>query len=723
MHSLAAPLPLFVIQAILIVVVSRLLGVGARRLGQPLVVAEIVAGILLGPSLLGWISPKALQFLFPASSLQLLGLTSQVGLVLFMFLIGLELDPRLLRGRGHTSVAISHSSIVAPFALGGLVAYAFYGELAPKGVSFTAFFLFMGAAMSITAFPVLARILVERRLLRSRVGVVAIACAAVDDVTAWCILAFVVSVARATGAVGAIRTVVLALAYIAVMLWVVRPLLRRWADRTKLGLTQNLVAGTLVLLLLSSWVTELIGIHALFGAFLFGTILPKESGFAPALAEKFEDLVVVLLLPLFFAYSGLRTEIGLLDSAASWMTCGLIVLAACAGKFGGSAIAARITGLPWREASAIGILMNTRGLMELIVLNVGLDLGVISPKLFAMMVIMALVTTFVTTPLLAWIYPASEMLRELADEGAGPPSVSVALRTRFTVLTCIAFERSGPALVTLAAALAGRDERRGRLYALRLVPPANRASFVLEQQSEIEAAASGALAPAMARAAELAVPVRPLAFVSSEPAQDICDVADVKQADVVLLGWHKPLFGAAMLSGTVHDVMDHARSHVAVLVDRGLKQVGRVLVPFVGTEHDKAALALARRIAENTGAHVTVLHVIAKPDAPGDSHVDDHVKETFREEGGHAYDVALKLVPHTEPSRAVLDEAANGHDVVIIGIGRQWGLEHRSFGLQAEAILSRAPISVLVVRAGAPATEPLAEDEKSRVRDRFVTAP
>lgn len=721
MHSLAAPLPLFVIQAILIVVLSRVLGVGARRLGQPLVVAEIVAGILLGPSLLGWASPGALRFLFPPASLQLLALTSQVGLVLFMFLIGLELDPKLLRGRGHTSVAISHSSIVLPFALGGLVAYVFYADLAPRGVSFTAFFLFMGAAMSITAFPVLARILVERRMLRTRVGAIAIACAAVDDVTAWCILAFVVSVARATGVVGAFRTVALALGYIAIMFWIVRPALHRWADRTKLGLTQNLIAGTIVLLLLSSWITELIGIHALFGAFLFGAILPKESGFAQALAEKFEDLVVVLLLPLFFAYSGLRTQIGLLDTAASWGTCGLIVLSACIGKFGGSAVAARVTGLSWREASAIGILMNTRGLMELIVLNVGLDLGVISPKLFAMMVIMALVTTFVTTPLLQWIYPASEMLRELADEEVAPVSVSA----RFTVLTCIAFERSGPALVTLAAALAGRDERRGRLYALRLVPAGNRASFVLEQQTELEAAATGALAPALARAAELAVPVRPLAFVSSEPAQDICDVADVKQADVVVLGWHKPLFGAAMLSGTVHDVMNGARSHVAVLVDRGLKKVGRVLVPYLGSEHDKAALALAKRIAENTGAHVTVLHVVSKPDVAGagESQVDERVRETFREEGANAYDVELKIVPHAEPSRAVLEEAANGHDLVLIGIGRLWGLEHRSFGLQAEAILSRAPTSVLVVRAGAHVTEPLGEDEKSRVRDRFVTAP
>lgn len=211
MHSiLHAPLPLFVAQAVLIIVVSRVLGVGAKRLGQPLVIAEIVAGILLGPSLLGWLFPAFSAAIFPASSMPLLGLTSQVGLVLFMFLIGLELDPALLKGRGHASVAISHSSIVLPFALGGLLAYRLKDDLAPPGVRFWPFLLFMGAAMSITAFPVLARILVERRLLRSRIGAVTIACAAVDDVTAWCILAFVVSVARSSGISDALRTLGLA---------------------------------------------------------------------------------------------------------------------------------------------------------------------------------------------------------------------------------------------------------------------------------------------------------------------------------------------------------------------------------------------------------------------------------------------------------------------------------------------------------------------------------
>jgi Kef-type K+ transport system membrane component KefB len=370
------------------------------KIHQPRVVGEMVAGILLGPSLLGAVAPSVEAALFPATSFGPLNLISQIGLILFMCLIGLKLDPSLLRGRLRTSVAISHASIVLPFVLGGVIAVAFYARLAPPNVTLTPFLLFMGVAMSITAFPVLARILVELRMLHSRPGAITISCAAVDDVTAWCILALVVSIARSAGLGGAVQTLVVALLYIAVMVAVVRPYLARLDDWVGAPLTQESFAVILLGVLASSWVTELIGIHALFGAFLFGAIMPRRGRLADALVEKIEDIVVVLLLPLFFAYSGLRTEIGLLDSAGDWLICGVIIVAACAGKFGGSAIAARLTGLSWREASVIGVLMNTRGLMELIVLNLGLDLGVISTRLFTMMVVMALVTTFMTTPLI-----------------------------------------------------------------------------------------------------------------------------------------------------------------------------------------------------------------------------------------------------------------------------------------------------------------------------------
>jgi K+:H+ antiporter len=408
MHALAHnALTLLIVQFLVIIGVSRLIGQGARWMGQPLVIAEVLAGILLGPSLLGWLAPGAMEWLFPANSMPVLKMLSQVGLILFMFLIGLELDPKLLKGRGHASVVISHTSILVPFGLGAGAALWLYPRLSEPSVPFSSFVLFMGVAMSITAFPVLARILTERRLMSSRVGAMTITCAAVDDVTAWCLLAFVVSIVRASDLMHAGLTTVLAMLYIAFMLGLVRPFLARLGARVanKEGLNQNGVALTLMMLLASAWATELIGIHALFGAFMMGAVIPKEGGLAQALAEKLEDVAVVLLLPLFFAFSGLRTQIGLLSTSDHWVMCGLIILLACVGKFGGSAVAARLTGMRWREAGALGILMNTRGLMELIVLNIGLDLGVISPTLFTMMVVMALVTTFMTTPLLRWIYP------------------------------------------------------------------------------------------------------------------------------------------------------------------------------------------------------------------------------------------------------------------------------------------------------------------------------
>ena len=400
-HLIHDPLTRFIAQVVAITLLSRAIGSIARRLGQPLVMAEMIGGIVLGPSLLGWAAPEISAVLFTPDSLSVLRLVSQFGLVFFMFLVGLELDPAHYRGTNKASVLISQSGIVVPFVLGGILALWMYPRFGSASTSRLAFVLFTGAAMSVTAFPVLARILTEQRLLGTRVGVIAIACAAIDDVTAWCMLAFIVAVARHDDVSGAVLTTAAALGYIGLMIGVVRPLLARFAARVSApdAMPKNVVAIVVVIVLLSSWATELIGIHALFGGFLAGVIMPKEQGFARALGRRLEDLVVVVFLPLFFAYSGLRTQIGLLSGTGDWAVCGLIILVACAGKFGGCAIAARATGFAWREASAIGLLMNTRGLMELIVLNIGLELGVISPIVFSMMVIMALVTTLMAAPL------------------------------------------------------------------------------------------------------------------------------------------------------------------------------------------------------------------------------------------------------------------------------------------------------------------------------------
>lgn len=696
------PLARFIVQAIAIVGLSRLMGLAARRIRQPMVIAEIAAGIALGPSLLGWLAPQVKEAIFPASSMGLLGVLSQVGLILFMFLVGLELDPKLLKGRAHTSVAISHTSIIMPFALGGLLSYYLYPRLSSPSVRFSSFTLFMGVAMSITAFPVLARILVERRLLRTRVGAVTIACAAVDDVTAWCVLAFVVAIARSSGLPGAVRTTLLALAYIGVMFVVVRPLLKRLAERTttREGLSQHAVAAVLIGVLVSSWITDLIGIHALFGAFAFGAIIPKDGGLARALAERLEDLVVILLLPLFFAYSGLRTQIGLLDTWGAWGMCLMIVLVACAGKLGGSVAAARLTGLSWRESGALGILMNTRGLMELVVLNIGLDIGVISPALFTMMVLMALVTTFMTSPALEWVYPLSELSKDLVE--AAPAQVTPRPAAGYTVLACVSFDRSGPGMATLAAALLGDDERN-RFYALRLVPPAERASFVLDQHHAPDDGA--ALRPLVERAEALKLRVRPLSFVSAQPADDICSVAGVKRASLVLLGWHKPLIGNTALGGTVHDVMRRAASDVGVLIDRGLGRVERILVPYLGSAHDRAALAAARRIVQHTGATATVLHVVS-PSRGGKLGAEKKVEEVFEEKTrGLSAQVTFKVVESDSRVTAVVEESRNDYDLVVIGVGQSWGLEHRLFGAKAEVIIAQCPVSLLVLRQGSAAGE------------------
>jgi Kef-type K+ transport system membrane component KefB len=398
------------IQIIVILVTARAVGWVFRKIHQPQVVGEMLAGILLGPSLLGWLAPQASLVLFPPSSLGFLSTLSQIGLLVFMFLVGLELNPRLIRDRGHTAVITSHASILIPFLLGGILALYLYPRLSDSSVPFTHFALFIGTAMSITAFPVLARILTERKLLRTPIGGIAIACAAIDDVTAWCILAGVVLLVRATNAGSSLWLMIFgSIAYIGVMLVVARRALAglevRYQQRG--AISKEMVAVILLIVFASGLATEWLGIHALFGAFIAGVVMPKHQGFVRALTDKLEDFTVVLLLPLFFAATGLRTSIGLVSGAEMWSYCALIILVAVVGKFGGATVAGRASGMKWPEATALGVLMNTRGLVELVVLNIGLDIGVISPALFAMMVIMALVTTFMTTPLLELVYPTS----------------------------------------------------------------------------------------------------------------------------------------------------------------------------------------------------------------------------------------------------------------------------------------------------------------------------
>jgi Kef-type K+ transport system membrane component KefB len=384
-----------------ITITARVMGWLFARVNQPAVIGEVVGGILLGPSLLGRVAPDAAAVVLPQDAAPILGVISQLGVILYMFLVGLELDLAVLTTRARATIAIANAGIIVPFALGVALAWAIDDTYAPAGIARLPFALFMGVSMSITAFPVLARILGDHRLQRTPMGVMALTCAAIGDATAWCLLALVVGVTSATAG-GAVMTIGFTAVYVALMLTAGRALMNRVVPRLDRAITvgEQSLAMVLVAVLLSAVATEFIGVHAIFGAFLLGAIVPHHSATARHVREKIEDVVRVLLLPAFFAFTGLRTEIGLLQGLDDWLMCLLIIAIATAGKFGGATLAARWSGLDWRDSAALGILMNTRGLVELIVLNIGHDLGVLTPRLFTMLVIMALVTTTMTSPIL-----------------------------------------------------------------------------------------------------------------------------------------------------------------------------------------------------------------------------------------------------------------------------------------------------------------------------------
>jgi Kef-type K+ transport system membrane component KefB len=397
---LAVEFRTLLLQIVVICGAARAIGWVFAKLHQPRVLGEILAGILLGPSLLGWLAPSASAFLFPIDGLGPLFFLSQIGLVLFMFQVGTELDVREVRKMGRAVVLTSNVSVLVPFLLGAALALFLYPRLSSPTVPASTFAIFLGTAMSITAFPVLARILAERDLLQTRVGSIALACAAVDDVTAWCLLAFLVIKVHAGAGAPLLLTLVGVAIYIASMIGVVRPLLARAPALKGPAISADTLALILLFAFFSAWTTDCLGVHALFGAFLAGVILPKSANLATTLVQKLEAVNTVLLLPLFFAFTGLRTSVRLLSGGTLWAYCVLIILVAVLGKLIGSVVSVRSAGVSWHEALSIGVLLNTRGLIELIILNVGLDLGVISPLLFSMMVIMALVTTFMATPIL-----------------------------------------------------------------------------------------------------------------------------------------------------------------------------------------------------------------------------------------------------------------------------------------------------------------------------------
>ena len=590
---------------VFVIAAARTLGLLFRFIHQPPVVGEMIAGILLGPSLLGHVAPHFAAYILPQSIAPLLNVIAQVGVILYMFLVGLELDISGLRGRAHSTIAISHASIVAPFLLGAVLALALYPHLATRDVSFTAFSLFLGISMSVTAFPVLARILSDRGINKTRLGTLTLACAAIDDVSAWCLLAFVVSVTQAHAG-SALPTLLLAFGYIAAMLLIARPLIVRITTfiDSKGSLSQGSLAFVLLAILLSSLATESIGIHSIFGAFVLGAIIPHRSSLARDIAGKLEDFVIVFLLPAFFAFTGLRTQIGLVSGARQWMFFGLIILVASAGKFGGSALAARFSGLNWRDASALGILMNTRGLMELIVLNIGLELHVISPALFAMLVLMALTTTFITTPILHFVAPRAELDEEFA------PLAKAASNVRAGTLVPVSNPNTLPNLVDVALSLTAEEGPPPLVLSLVRGSAASlRSGF--RGARELPPSRSPLLSAALDTAWARGKSITPRAIWTTDPARDIVLAAERAQVRWLVLESRRSLFHRYPKTSVVNKVLELAAPlalQVAVIPQsEEPPAAGPVTCLFEAGKDGNAAFELAAEIAQARGQNPRVI--------------------------------------------------------------------------------------------------------------------
>ena len=535
-HNLKHPLAILLAQIITIIIIARFFGWIFRKIGQPSVIGEIIAGIVLGPSVIGYYFPEFSASLFPKESLGNLQFLSQIGLILFMYVIGMELDLKVLKNKANEAVVISHASIVFPFALGIGLAYFVYYKFAPQGIEFLSFSLFMGIAMSITAFPVLARIVQERGIHKTRLGTIVITCAAADDITAWCLLAAVIAIVKAGTFTSSLYVIALAAVYVLAMLFIVKPFFKKIGDlySKNQNLSKPVVAIFFLTLILSSYATEVIGIHALFGAFMTGAIMPDIVKFRNIFIEKVEDVAVILLLPLFFVFTGLRTQIGLINDPYLWKITGFIILVAVVGKFVGSALAAKFVGQSWKDSLTIGALMNTRGLMELVVLNIGYDLGVLTSEIFTMMVIMALVTTFMTGPALDLINFAfkSKPIKHIDDE------LEI---NKFKILVSFGNFEKGKSLLKLANSLIKKEKENATITAMHLSISDEMHGFNLEEYE------NETFKPLLEESKLLDQEIKTIFKATTDIENDIAEVANNGEYDLLLVGLGKSIFEGTLL--------------------------------------------------------------------------------------------------------------------------------------------------------------------------------
>ena len=730
---------LILIEILVVIGGSRLVGWAFRSIDQPLVIGEIVAGIALGPSLLGWLAPDLSALLFPIAAIPFLNVLSQIGLIFFMFLIGLELDPKYLRGNLKTAVVTSGVSILVPFSLAGILALLIYPILSNNSVSFTAFALFLGAAMSITAFPVLARIITENNLQNTRLGTLALTCAAVDDVTAWCLLALAIAVTRTNSMAGAIPIIIYSAFYIGAMLTLGRWLLKFLANYYDLTgkLSQLMLAGIYMAVVASALITEAIGIHLIFGAFLIGAAMPKNPRLVREIAQKTVDFVLIFLLPIFFAYSGLKTQVGLLNSPDLWLLCAAILGVAIVGKYFGTYYAARSCQIDRQEASALGWLMNTRGLTELIVLNIGLDLGVISPILFTMLVIMALVTTFMTSPLLEWTYPkksirlhsqsepdlafATEDLTLPRSPEIEPDRPAKLLPSDYRILVPVANPNTQTGLLQLAASIAQNMHQAAIVNPLSLIEleedylfqstpfEANRlVDRRLRQLGEL----INTLEPAASRSL-----FQPIVQIGYDVSQKTAVIAALDRANLVLLGWHRPTFTNNRLGGRVGKMLGTTPADVAVFIDT-YREPARdsypsssiaqpppprtqtyrtILVPYTANHHDDLAVEIALRMLWNDRQRELELIRINSPETNTgkfSTELDNLLANLPTEMSAR---IKTSTLATTDPI-AKIAEISHRVDLTITGIGSSWGRRKPLLDNYTDRLVANCASSLLIAR-------------------------
>lgn len=643
--NLHHPLALLLAQIVTIIFVARIFGWICIKIKQPAVIGEMIAGIVMGPSLIGMYFPEFSAMLFPTESLGNLQFLSQIGLILFMYIVGMEIDMKILRNKAHDAVVISHASIIIPFVLGMGLAYFIYDEFAPANVQFTSFGLFAGIAMSITAFPVLARIVQERGIHKTRLGTIVITCAAADDITAWCILAVVIAIVKAGSFGSAIYTVLLALGYVIVMVKVVRPFLKRIGDlySSNEKLSKPIVAIFFLTLVISSYLTEVIGIHALFGAFIAGAIMPENVRFRNLFIEKVEDVALVLLLPLFFVFTGLRTQIGLLNEPYLWKIAGVIFLVAVIGKFVSSTLAAKFVGQNWKDSLSIGALMNTRGLTELVALNIGYDLGVLTPELFSMMVIMALATTFMTGPTLDFINWLFKGQKEESES-------DIALKNKYRILLSFDKAESGKALLKVADGLTNKRIESSEITAMHFLPTEeihhyNTETYEAESFKEV-----------IEESITLNRNITTMFKASSDIDNEIVNAANKSKQDLLLIGIGKSIYEgsllgkvlgfttriinpeklintvtgkenileAALFDDGTKQIIAKSQIPVGILIDKDLKDLSTIFIPLFYAKDWDLIQSYVQKFIHNSSSKIVVL------DTEGKITADLDTKEKIR---------------------------------------------------------------------------------------------